>query len=251
MFSIDNQITQFEPISLDRMDEVKLLNRMDTKFAFSLAHLPGILSQLCSSYYILEIAGVRLHRYETLYFDTPGYSLYLKHHNKRLNRFKVRSRHYLASDLCYFEVKMKNNKGRTSKERNRHKGSQEVIAGKQAELLETNTKLIPEMLLPVLWVNFSRITLVNHEMSERVTIDTGLTFRNGSAEQAYPGVVIAEVKQERSQNSRFSEILHQAQIPKARISKYCLGVARLNPRVKQNNFKVKLLQLNLLNHDIC
>ncbi|MDP1623358.1 MAG: polyphosphate polymerase domain-containing protein [Bacteroidales bacterium] len=249
MFTIDEMITPFESISLDKMDEVKLLDRIDSKFIFKSAKLPGILAQLSAAYFILEVGEVRLQRYETLYFDTPGHQLYLKHHNKRRNRFKIRCRKYVDSGLCYFEIKFKNNKGRTIKERNRQKGSQEEITGKQERLLTTATKMTPDMLVPSLWVNFSRITLVNHGLSERVTIDTGLNFRNGAAGCSFPGVVIAEVKRSRSGSSGISEILHKEHIHEIKFSKYCMGTLSLNNGIKYNNFKQKLLYLNKLNHD--
>jgi hypothetical protein len=251
MSIIDELIIPFEPVSLERLDQVKLLKRMDSKFVFSAAKLPCILAQLYASYYILEISQVRSQRYETIYFDTIDHRLYLNHHNKRMTRFKVRSRKYLDSDLCYFEIKLKNNKGRTLKKRNKQTGPREVITGRQERLLTSCTGLTPEMLMPTLRVNFSRITLVNHGMSERVTIDTGLSFRNNTAECHYPGVVIAEVKQERSQNSVVSGILHQEHVPGTNISKYCLGIISLNHHIKQNNFKQKLLFFNKLNHDNC
>jgi hypothetical protein len=247
MSTIDELISSFESISLEKMDGVKLLDRMDTKFVFRVEKLPGILAQLPSSYYILEIDQVRIQRYETLYFDTAGHTLYLNHHNKRLNRFKVRSRKYVDSGLCYFEIKFKNNKRRTSKERNRQSGPQEEITGKQERLLASCTKLTPAMLHPAIWVNFSRITLVSHDMSERVTIDTGLTFKKESAERVYPGVVVAEVKQERTGISFISGILHQEHVRPRNISKYCLGIISLDKNIKQNNFKQKLLNLNKLN----
>ncbi|MBE0646395.1 MAG: polyphosphate polymerase domain-containing protein [Bacteroidales bacterium] len=249
MSTIDELIALFEPISLEKMDEVTLLNRMDSKFVFKSSKLPCILGQLYPSYYILEINQVRLQRYETLYFDTPEHRLYLNHHNKRLNRFKVRSRKYVDSGICYFEIKFKNNKSRTFKERNKQKGPQEEISGKQERLLISHTKLTPAMLQPALWVNFSRITLVNHAMNERVTIDTGLTFKIGTREVTYPGVAIAEVKQDRMSSSIISGILHKEHIPGSRISKYCLGIITLNSHIKQNNFKQKLLHINKLNHD--
>jgi hypothetical protein len=251
MSTIDELISSFESISLEKTDEVKLLNRMDAKFAFRAEKLPGILAQLSSSYYILEINQVRLQRYETLYFDTPELTFYLNHHNKRLNRFKVRSRKYVDSGSCYFEIKFKNNRRRTIKERNRQKGPQEEITGKQEQLLISFTNLTSGMLMPVIWVNFSRITLVSHTMMERVTIDTGLTFKNGLAECTYPGVVIAEIKQDRSGSSVISNILHQEHIPGSNISKYCLGMISLNDKIKQNNFKQKLRIIKNLNHDIC
>ena len=94
MSIIDEMLASFEPISLEKMDEVKLLNRMDSKFVLNAGKLQEILAQLHSSYYVLEINHIRLQRYETLYFDTPEHRLYLNHHNKHLNRFKVRSRKY-------------------------------------------------------------------------------------------------------------------------------------------------------------
>jgi hypothetical protein len=251
MSTIDELIAPFKPVSLEAMDGVKLLNRVDRKFVFNTAKLPCILEQLYSSYFILEVAQVRLQRYETLYFDTPGHLLYLNHHNRHLNRFKVRSRNYVDSGLCYFEIKFKNNKGRTFKARNRHKGPPEEISGKQEQLLTSCTKLTPGMLLPALRVDFSRITLVNHGLSERVTIDTGLTFRHGPSECSYPEVAIAEVKQDRSGSSIVAGILHKEHVPGTKISKYCLGTISLDDQIKQNNFKQKFLHIKKLNHAIC
>ncbi len=251
MSAIDELLARFEPISLEKMDEVKLLNRLDTKFAFKAGQLPAILEKVQSSYYVLEVSQVRIQHYETLYFDTPERMLYLNHHNKRMNRFKVRSRKYVDSGQCYFEIKFKTNKGRTLKERSRQTGLREEIAGKQEQLLNSRTKLTPGMLRPALWVYFSRITLVNHAMTERVTIDTGLTFRNESGECSYPGVIIAEVKQDSSGSSLISHLFHKQHIPGIKISKYCLGTISLNHQIKKNNFKQKYNYLNKLNHDIC
>jgi len=250
MFTIDEVLASFVPISLDKMDEVKLLDRMDTKYVFRAGALPRIILQLRPFYYILDINNVRLQKYETLYFDTPGYQLYLDHHNKRLNRFKVRSRRYLDSDLSYFEIKFKNNKDRTFKKRNKLKEPLGIITGKQEKLLQSSTGFTTEMLRPAIRIYFSRITLVNIGMTERITFDTGLTFSNESSTCSYPGIVIAEVKQNRSSGSFCSKVLHQEHIIPQKISKYCLGVISLNKQIKKNNFKEKLHIINKLNHDL-
>ena len=250
MSTIDELIATFSPISLEKMDDVTLLNRMDKKFVFNVAKLPVILEQIAPFYHVLEIGQLRNHHYETLYFDTPGYQLYLNHHNKRLNRFKVRSRRYADSGLVYFEIKFKNNKGRTIKERNRQKGPQEEIAGRQEAWLASCTSLTPGMLKPALWVSFSRITLVNCGFTERVTLDTGLSFRNEFGEIAYADVAIAEVKQDRSAGSVIANVLHKEHVLAKKISKYCLGIVSLNHQIRQNNYKEKLHYINKLNHDI-
>lgn len=251
MSTIEPLIASFDPITLDRMEEVKLLDRVDSKFVFRAGQLPLLLEQMQRDYFILEIDGVRLQHYDTLYFDTPGHGLYLDHHNKRANRFKVRSRRYSESGVAYFEIKFKTNKGRTSKIRNKHKGPREEIAGRQADLLREGTGLEPEMLRPALQILFSRITLANRALTERVTIDTELTFRNEEGEQTFPGIVIAELKQDRSASSALSVLLHRHHIRPCRMSKYCIGLAAVHPAIRQNNFKRKLRHLNKLNHDVC
>src|ERR1035437_6971374 len=106
-------LCSFDPITLAEMDSVKLLDRMDTKFIFNFNQFPEILKNLGQYYKILDVNGVKQNRYETLYFDTPDYKLYMDHHNGRTNRYKVRYRKYVDSDLVFFEVKYKNCKGRT------------------------------------------------------------------------------------------------------------------------------------------
>ncbi|MFM2228511.1 MAG: hypothetical protein RL664_1854 [Bacteroidota bacterium] len=53
--NISNILLDFEPISLLEMDRVKLMNRIDTKFAFSKKQLVQILPDLAADYKILEI----------------------------------------------------------------------------------------------------------------------------------------------------------------------------------------------------
>ena len=250
MSIIDDLIARFEPVSLGRMDQVKLLNRVDTKFVLSRQKLPEILSELMAEYFILEINGVRLQHYETRYFDTPEKTCYLNHHNQRLNRFKIRARCYADSGLCYFEIKSKNNKGRTSKERKKLQGLNDGITPKAAALLTEVTGLDASRIVPSIEVGFSRITLVNRRMTERATIDVNLRF-SGAAEQVdYPGIAIAEVKQDRLGRSGLNDVLNRHHIREFKISKYCLGIISLYPQIKQNNFKQKLHYIKKLNHDV-
>ena len=62
---------RYQPVSLEEIDLVKLLDRVETKFVFSIDKLPQLLSQMESGYRILELAGKRFHAYCTVYFDTP------------------------------------------------------------------------------------------------------------------------------------------------------------------------------------
>src|ERR1051326_3393647 len=106
MLAVDSDlIGEFEPISLKEMDNVKLMNRTDTKFLFNIKYLPEILDEVKDHYRILEVEGKRLSRYETLYYDTEEFEMYKAHHQGRLNRFKIRHRTYVESSLGFLEVK--------------------------------------------------------------------------------------------------------------------------------------------------
>ena len=47
----------FEPIKLEEMGQVKLMNRTDTKYWFNLIQLQKLLESIKDSYYILKIDG--------------------------------------------------------------------------------------------------------------------------------------------------------------------------------------------------
>ena len=243
-----NDLTQllcsFDPITLAEMDRVKLLDRMDTKFVFNYSQLQVILGSLQENYKLLDVNGVKQNRYESLYFDTIDFKLYLDHHNGRTNRYKVRYRKYVDSDLVFFEVKYKNNKGRTLKSRVKCKSISEVIEGKSIDLINEKTFLTAEGLQSKLWVNYSRITLVNKFSTERLTLDIDLVFKNGEQTIGYNNLVIAEVKQEKIGASPFLNVMKKNHIREGSISKYCFAVISLFESVKTNEFKSKLLNLN-------
>ncbi len=78
----NNLIRAFSPIHLEQMDRVKLMNRVDTKFAFDLKILSDILPELVENYAILEINSVRTPSYQSQYFDDQNLTLYKDHHTE-------------------------------------------------------------------------------------------------------------------------------------------------------------------------
>jgi hypothetical protein len=242
---IHNIIQELNSINLEEMDAVKLMNRTDTKYIFHINKLPKILEGIKNDYKILEVAQSRICPYESLYFDTQQFDLYMKHHNGRLNRYKVRFRRYATTGQLYFEIKFKNNKSRTIKSRIKQKSITNEISDAAGEFLLTQTNISPELLVPICWVNYSRLTFVNNNLRERLTIDIDLTLKNDNGTVKFEPLVIAELKQNKSsERSAFAKLMQEARIKKNSISKYCLGVTQLFPKVKRNNFKPKLLTLN-------
>ena len=231
----------YEPISLAQMGRVALLNRTDTKYMLSLATLQHIMPQLTALYSALVVKGKRLSHYRTLYFDSDDFTLYHWHHAGRLNRYKVRSREYVDSQLAFLEVKHKTNKGRTIKSRLRTPELTAEIEAETAEFLHRTYPFDPTVLEPKLWVEYDRITLVSQFRQERVTIDLNLRFSWEDETLCLPHLVIIEVKQDRfSAQSDMVKLLRQNKVHPLGFSKYCMGVSLLYPNIKHNNFKSKL-----------
>lgn len=234
----------FEPITLDQMNQVKLLDRMDFKYTFNINQLPKVLELARPHYRVFVINDLRYGHYETRYFDTPDYQMYTKHHNGKKNRTKVRFRSYLDSGQSFFEIKNKNNKGRTKKDRIKHGFKDYSIHDKSSDLLIGKTIYQPENLIEAIRVYYNRITLVNKDMTERLTIDFSMNYIHHGDTASYDKLAIAEIKQDKSSGSPFRQIMKEMRIFQGSISKYCLGIATLEPTVKKNNFKVKINHVN-------
>lgn len=252
MQDVQIQASLFEPITLAQMDGVKLMDRMDVKYLIPLALLSDILREAQPYYKILEIEDNRLCNYKTLYYDTDDLALYKAHQNGLLNRYKVRARNYVESSLSFFEIKYKNNKGRTKKTRIRQPEITDFLEESSADFLQKTTQnIIPESLKGILWVNYQRITLVSKVGPERLTIDLNLTFEFEEQQKVYAAMVIAEVKQEKLGQSPFIDLMRKYRLKQGGISKYCFGIISLYHQIKQNKFKKHLRRVSkiLAHHD--
>lgn len=238
-------LAEFEPITLDQMNEVALMNRTDTKFVLSRKLFNEILPLLKDDYYSLEIEGTRMSGYSTQYFDTEVFDFYLAHHNERSLRHKVRIRQYIESDLFFLEIKKKY-KGRTDKKRIKVKAFENELSSKSNEYISA---VIGEDfdLKSKLWNSFDRITLVNKKEKERLTLDMNLAFKSGELSGSYEHIVIAELKQENvNRNSLFFQLMKKKAVRPNGFSKYCVGAITLNPDLKFNNFKSNMLLIEKL-----
>jgi hypothetical protein len=242
-------LKQFDPISLDEMDNVKLLNRVDTKYIFCPNNVNELIESLQSSYRILEIKNNRLNHYQTLYFDTQNFQLYLDHHNDRVNRYKLRFRKYLDSNLCYLEIKFKNAKDRTDKRRTKKNEVEFQLSEPSVQYLQKHLKTSVPEFSPVLWNSFTRLTFVHKSRPERLTIDSGLEFKcyKSGNKIKLPGIIIAELKRDKaSEYSDFAQIMRSSGLHQMSFSKYCMGVLLMNKELKYNRFKPQLLTLKKL-----
>lgn len=168
-------------LDLDRIAAVRLMNRVDTKYLVDERRCMELLERAADQYYVQIIDDCRACRYATLYYDTPQWDMYHLHHNRRLTRQKIRTRTYVETGVTYLEVKNKSNKGRTHKRRMALDRSLFAAAATDtaaADFLRREARYAPEALSPSLATRFVRVTLVNHAMTERLTIDFDLHFDN-------------------------------------------------------------------------
>ena len=241
---IQDILKDFSSISLYEMNSVSLMKRTDTKFVINESQLVDILKNIGKHYKVLEIESNRIMTYSSLYFDTEDNSFYKDHHNGKNNRIKVRQRKYVESDICFLEVKQKNGNGETNKSRIPLPNFELNLSQLSINFVQTTTN--KELQLKAsLWNKFNRITLVNLEGKERITLDLNLSYKMNEAEKKYDNLVIVEVKQERfNRNSKIVKTLKSIKQHPYSISKYCIGMINIYNHLKYNIFKRKLIKIN-------
>lgn len=243
---LNDYLQIFQTISLDKLESHNLLHRFDIKFAVDMESLPYILNTLSPDYKILEINGLRSFKYYNLYFDTNDYSMYLSHHNGKLNRYKVRYRKYLDAGTCFFEIKRRSNNAQTIKTRMKAECVNRNINGEAAEMVTEELGINPLGLIPKLTDNYKRITLLKEEIQEKITIDLNVNFKNTINENSLPNVALIEIKQKRIDHLTESMLLLRSMDfrPVQRLSKYCIGMVLTNSISKYNRFKPTVMILN-------
>lgn len=241
-------LLNFDKTTLAEMNSVSLMKRVDTKFILKESQLLEVLSKLYKDYKILQIDQERLMKYSTLYFDSQNKKCFKDHHNGKLNRYKIRMRKYLVSDICFLEIKKKNNLGITNKIRRQIKDFETDLTLDSKEFI-TNSNINNIFLEPSLYNNFSRMTFVNKSEAERLTIDVDLSFSFGAKEKKFDKLVVIEIKQEGKRlNTTINRVLKSMSILPTNFSKYCIGISNTLDNIKSNRFKEINLKINKLNN---
>ncbi len=243
---ISDRLKAFRTISLGEMGKVKLMNRIDTKFVTTVDKIIGLLGVLSENYMVQEIDGESYLPYYTKYFDTADVDMFYQHQRGKKNRQKVRVRRYESGSTPPFvEIKTKNNKGRTKKKR------VEMVNGTDLTRYEPffsdYCRYNPSLLVPQIENHFYRITLVNRDMTERITIDLAVEFHNVKTNMSHHlnNIGIIEWKRDgRRGSSGLDSILRRMKIHPSGFSKYCVGMALTNPKLNRNRIKKKIRRIN-------
>jgi VTC domain len=228
----EDLVEQFDPVSLEEVDErASLLRRVDNKYAVEREQFAELLARLRENHQVLEIDGGRMFAYRSVYFDTPELRCYSDHVEGHEPRFKARTRLYVDSSTCVFEVKLKREDGDTDKRQTEH-------AAEEAERLTDSARQClvralsdagldaPERMAPTLSTSFHRITLVAREGAERLTcdLDVRLAKPAGDAARLRDGLILVETKSERGV-SPADRVLDDLGLEPISLSKYRVGMS--------------------------
>ncbi|MBM9468428.1 polyphosphate polymerase domain-containing protein [Nakamurella leprariae] len=226
-------------ISLDDLViQAALLDRMDRKYLVPRVQLDDLVAAIGPGAQVLDIAGRRDFGYESVYFDTPDLLCYHLAAHRRRRRFKLRTRTYLDSAECWFEVKTRDGRGRTVKSRRPHESAHPAVVDPETAVfaeraistagLDRRTGLV---VAPVMTTSYRRTTLFLPASRSRVTIDTDLRWAiDGHRELRLPELAIVETKTA----DRLSEVDHllwRRRCRPSRVSKYGTGLAALRPEL--------------------
>lgn len=234
-------IEQMQPITLEEMSSVKLMNRTDTKFLTTTDRLELLLAMARDDYYVQDIHGERNMLYDTTYFDTRSFDMYCEHQHGHAGRQKIRFRTYVSSQLQFMEIKTKNNKGRTKKKRI-EVTDMDLTDDSKRTFIDHYLRFGVDTLQPHMHNFFRRTTLVNRGKTERLTIDTCLEFNNilTGKQKQMGDLVIIELKRDGHVFSPVLAILRRLHIHPHGFSKYCMGAAMTNDTLPVHRFKQKL-----------
>lgn len=241
--SLANQFAEAPP-ALVR--ERELQRRIDTKYVVGLTTLAALLSELGRDYAAIRTARASWVTYESMYFDTPELQCFHDHRRGRRLRHKVRMRHYRARALSFLELKTKRNNLVTDKQRLRVGHAQAYLGAPERAFLRERIGALADALVPVLRVDYCRLSLLGLAVHERVTIDVGVECTANDGRTASLGAIaIIEIKRAGlSTASPMAARLARAGLRECSLSKYVAAVTRLQPATRHNRLAPALRALD-------
>jgi hypothetical protein len=235
------------PVTLSEvLAAASLQTRVDRKYLLTPGQFDRLAAALRGRFHALEIGGRRMFGYESVYFDTPDLALYRAHRQGRRRRYKARTRTYLDSDECMFEVKLEGRRGETVKRRLPYAPRDRDVLTPAArafldETLAAEYGMTAAPLTPALTTTYHRSTLVDLAGGARLTCDVDLVCADDRLRAPGPERVLVESKSTGS-GSVADAALGALGIRPIGISKYCVGVALLHPHEPANRWNRTLRQ---------
>jgi hypothetical protein len=243
-------VKSFERIQLHEIGTSSFMDRLDRKFLLNEDEIRRLVSGLESDYRVVEAAKSCCSPYHTKYFDTPDYKFFSDHHKGKGFRTKIRYRSYPRTKTNFLEVKHKNNKGRTSKSRIPVESTSSDFAKPEREFLAASAyDPGTDELIHAVTIDYLRLAFISRDHEERFSIDFRMTAHRKGQSISFGNLAVAEIKQYRYHTSAVVERLREMGCLESSMSKYCLSLSLLEPKLKANNFKPTLQRIRKINHE--
>lgn len=266
--NLQNILNSFNAFDLKTLNDSYAQNRYDFKFIIPNNKLIPIINALKLSFSVLAINQKTQFKYQTTYYDTENYDMYNNHHRGKFPRYKIRIRTYnnidetnmfakktqtpekianmefhptfktqFFTDETYLEIKKKNNN--TLSEKYRIK-LENISSPDIKKLINTIPQITPYqniMLQPTLKTNYTRITFLNLQNNNKITIDNNIFFSSENKNKNINEFYILEYKtNKKAINQEFRRLLKENGIYQTSFSKYCFGLNYTHHKLKKNNF---------------
>ena len=235
-------IETLPPIDLDTLRDLNCGRRRDRKYILTDEAADDFAASLPLTTMVLTIDDMREFGYESMYFDTGDLMCFHMAARGRRRRFKIRTRHYLATDQTWLEVKTKGPRGLTVKDRTQFDGCLDLTWVQTILAIRGIVQVPVDQLVPTAEVSYTRSTLLLPDLT-RITIDKDLHWHSYETTRSLPGQVIVETKTPGHANLA-DRWLWGHGIRPTRISKYATGMAMLFPELASNRWHRTLARLH-------
>ena len=236
------------PIGLGELVEsAELLTRVDRKYFVPAETFRVLIGEL-RRFRVLEIDGQRTFDYESVYFDTADLLTYRAHVQRRRRRFKARTRTYLDSGLCMFEVKTVGHRGNTVKNRIKHPLTDRAVLTAEAQTFLARTldrtygQAVPAGLRPTLINLYRRTTFASPIEGSRLTCDVSLSCHTERASMSDAGTHVLVESKSSNGAGEADRMLRRLGSRPTSVSKYCIGIAALCPELQSNPWRSTLVR---------
>jgi len=210
-------------LNLEEVKKIKLFSRIDKKYIIDYEQFCQLSNYINDNYYILVDNDNFLLKYKSIYFDTEKLSMFIDHENRKENRQKLRIREYSNGDK-YLEIKTKSNENFTKKIRVE---LEDYNIHTYTDWINKNLEYSENILKPTLEIVFHRLTLINKDKTERITIDFGISFNNYITNKKEKiKEIVVEVKKLSEDKTDFEKELNRLNIEETKFSKYHIGIQK-------------------------
>lgn len=256
--TLEDQINAFEPITLEGANSLaRLQTRQDRKYLLSYSQGERLLQWWSKSAgaergaqpRVVEHENLRSSHYASQYFDTEHLLCYRMSLQRSRQRFKVRARTYLDSDLTFMEVKRKSRLGTEKYRVSCAPSDAEPQSSSNVRFVEEHLPVgvAPQQLQPALGIHYLRTTIVESPLSTldrdpagmgpfRATLDRDLTWTSISGQTICSSPQLIVETKTGGGPSPLDRWLWSSGIRPMAVSKYAVGTALLNPNLPRGRW---------------